>query len=82
LPQRLNVSPVLRFKKISLFNQPIPSQTMTRSELNRFAGVLPTPCRCDGNPPRQILPLAKSAFATRTLSLQPWQSKHQDEFIL
>jgi hypothetical protein len=54
---------------------------MTRSELNRFAGVSPTPCRGDGNPAAQILPHAKSAFTNRTLILARRQSKSQGELI-
>ena len=34
----------------------LPSETMTRSELNRFTGVLPTPCRCDGKSAAKIFP--------------------------
>src|SRR5579862_7779718 len=54
---------------------------MTRSELNRFAGVLPTPCRCGRNSTAANLPLAKSAFANRSLSLSRKQSKLEGEFI-
>jgi len=48
---------------------------MTRSELNRFAGVLPTPCRCGRKTTAANLSLAKSAFANHTLSRPRRQSK-------
>ena len=54
---------------------------MTRSELNRFAGVLPTPCRCGRKSTAANLPLAKSAFADHTLSLPRRQSKPEGGFI-
>src|SRR5579859_2214232 len=54
---------------------------MTRGELNRFAGVLPTPCRCGRKTTAANLSLAKSAFANHTLSRPRRQSKPEGEFI-
>src|SRR5690348_5082469 len=54
---------------------------MTRSELDRFASVLTTPCRCGRKCTAANLSLAKSAFANHTLSLPPRQSKPEGEFI-
>jgi hypothetical protein len=82
LPQRLGIVLVFCDARPFPYNETTPSKKITRSELNRFAGILPTPCRCDGNPRRDKYCLfAKPAFATHTLSLQQWQSKHQGEFI-
>jgi hypothetical protein len=48
-------------------NQQLPSQTMIRSELDRFAGILPTPRRGDGNFRRRKFRLSANQLSPLTL---------------
>jgi hypothetical protein len=50
--------------------------------LSRFAGVSPNSCHCDKNHRREKYISAKSAFATRILSLKQSQRKPQKTLLV
>jgi hypothetical protein len=53
-----------------------PVETMARNGRNRFAGLLPAPCRCDENCRRSNLPFGKINFqAVCKLRLQ-WRQRN------